>query len=93
MSLLCNGLSDLSSMEFCQMCTRLFDRSDVQTMKFDDFIQCCVMLRALTESFKKKDTNRSGIISVSYEQVKWFMSGSIPNLHSTRICCLLLRKG
>ena len=38
-------------------------------MKFDDFIQCCVMLRSLTESFKKLDTNRNGVIQINYEQV------------------------
>ena len=38
-------------------------------MKFDDFIQCCVMLRSLTESFKRLDTNKDGVIDVSYEQV------------------------
>lgn len=38
-------------------------------MKFDDFIQCCVMLRGLTESFQAVDTDRDGMIDVSYEQV------------------------
>ena len=56
-------------MEFCSLCTRVFDRSDKQTMKFDDFIQCCVMLRSLTESFKRSDTNRTGVVTISYEQV------------------------
>ena len=68
------GLSTLicttyRSMEFCNLCTRVFDRSDKNTMKFDDFIQCCVMLRSLTEGFKRVDTNRSGIVTISYEQV------------------------
>ena len=57
------------SMQFCTLCTRVFDRSDKRTMKFDDFIQCCVMLRSLTESFKRSDTNRTGVITISYEQV------------------------
>ena len=57
------------SMDFCNLCTRVFDRQDKNTMKFDDFIQCCVMLRSLTESFKRLDTNRSGIISINYETV------------------------
>lgn len=38
-------------------------------MKFDDFIQCCVMLRSLTEGFKKLDTNRTGTVTINYEQV------------------------
>ena len=56
-------------MDFCNLCTRVFDRGDRRTMKFDDFIQCCVMLRSLTEGFKKLDTNRNGIIQINYEQV------------------------
>ena len=58
------------SPNFCQLCTRVFDRGDHNTMKFDDFIQCCVMLRSLTESFKRLDTDQDGVIDVSYEQVK-----------------------
>ena len=56
-------------MQFCSLCTRVFDRGDTRTMKFDDFIQCCVMLRSLTEGFKKLDTNRSGVVTINYEQV------------------------
>ncbi len=59
-------------MDFCTLCTRMFDRSDMRTMKFDDFIQCCVMLKSLTESFKKQDTNRSGVININYEQVNLY---------------------
>lgn len=58
-----------SSMDFCNLCTRVFDRSDRRTMKFDDFIQCCVMLRSLTEGFKKLDTDRNGVVRINYEQV------------------------
>ena len=56
-------------MEFCNLCTRVFDRNDRRTMKFDDFIQCCVMLRSLTEGFKKLDTDMDGIVQINYEQV------------------------
>ena len=68
-------------MDFCKMCTRVFDRKDMNTMKFDDFIQCCVMLKSLTESFKKMDTNRSGVITINYETV----------LYSRTTIILLLR--
>lgn len=40
-------------------------------MKFDDFIQCCIMLRSLTDAFKKKDENRSGTITICYEEVMY----------------------
>ncbi len=62
-------ISPCSSMTFCNVCTQVFDRSNKRSMKFDDFIQCCVMLRSLTESFKKLDTNRNGMIQINYEQV------------------------
>ena len=55
------------SMEFCRLCTRVFDRSDKHSMNFDSFIQCCVLLRSLTDSFKRRDTNMNGQIDVSYE--------------------------
>ena len=48
----------------------MFDRADRNNMKFDDFIQCCVMLRSLTESFKRLDTDQDGVVDVSYEQVR-----------------------
>ena len=60
----------LRSRDFCQLCTRVFDRKDVNSMKFDDFIQCCVMLRSLTETFQRVDTDRDGVINISYEQVR-----------------------
>jgi len=56
------------SMNFCQMCVRMFDKRNVHSMNFDDFIQCCVMLKSLTESFKQKDTNQNGNIRIHYEE-------------------------
>lgn len=63
-------LNPYRSRDFCQLCTRVFDRKDANSMKFDDFIQCCVMLRSLTEAFQRVDTDRDGVIDVSYEQVR-----------------------
>ena len=65
-------------MDFCRLCTRVFDRKDMNTMKFDDFIQCCVMLKSLTESFKRLDTNRSGVVTINYETV-----------HSSEFLCIM----
>ncbi|XP_033121527.1 sorcin-like isoform X1 [Anneissia japonica] len=56
------------SMNFCHLIMRKFDRTEVNSIKFDDFIQCCVMLHSLTESFKRKDANRSGNIRIHYEE-------------------------
>ena len=57
------------SPQFSQLCVRVFDRNNVRTMKFDDFIQCCVMLKTLTDAFRKHDSNQSGVININYEQV------------------------
>ncbi|XP_077979531.1 sorcin-like isoform X2 [Glandiceps talaboti] len=56
------------SMDFCRLVVARFDRKSMNTINFDDFIQCCVMLRSLTEAFKVKDSQRSGWITVTYEQ-------------------------
>ncbi|XP_038064277.1 sorcin-like [Patiria miniata] len=52
---------------FCSVLVQKFDRSDMRTMKLDDFIQCCVMIRSLTEAFKKKDAAARGIVRICYE--------------------------
>ena len=38
-----------------------------RSMKLDSFIQCCVMLRLLTDAFRQRDTNQNGVINVGYE--------------------------
>ncbi|XP_041473423.1 sorcin-like isoform X1 [Lytechinus variegatus] len=55
------------SMQFCNLIVTRFDRTHAGTIKFDDFIQVCVMLKSLTEAFKKRDSNMNGVINVSYE--------------------------
>ncbi|XP_002733343.1 programmed cell death protein 6-like [Saccoglossus kowalevskii] len=56
------------SMDFCRLIVTKFDRASSSTINFDDFIQCCVMLKSLTEAFRVKDTQQSGWITVTYEQ-------------------------
>lgn len=34
---------------------------------FDRFVRCCVVIKQLTESFQRLDTNRSGWIQINYE--------------------------
>ena len=38
---------------FCCIC--VLEWQDKNSMKFDDFIQCCVMLKSLTDQFKRID--------------------------------------
>ncbi|XP_028392361.1 programmed cell death protein 6-like isoform X2 [Dendronephthya gigantea] len=47
---------------------RKFDRSGSGDIRFDDFIQCCVVLKTLTNAFKYHDRNLNGWITVTYEQ-------------------------
>lgn len=53
---------------FYTILLRKFDRQNRGTIAFDDFIQCCVVLQTLTNSFRQHDKNQSGWINVSYEQ-------------------------
>ncbi|KAJ8041476.1 Programmed cell death protein 6 [Holothuria leucospilota] len=53
---------------FYDILIRKFDRSGRGVIAFDDFIQCCVVIQTLTNSFKSMDTNRNGWITIGYEQ-------------------------
>lgn len=53
---------------FYEMLIRKFDRSATGAIRFDDFIQCCVVIQTLTSSFQHFDTNRNGWITINYEQ-------------------------
>nr|ADM26624.1 apoptosis-linked protein 2 [Polypedilum vanderplanki] len=50
------------------MLVRKYDRFGRGTILFDDFIQCCVTLYTLTNSFRQYDTNQQGVITIHYEQ-------------------------
>ena len=76
---LCTAYKEMGfrvSMSFCQLVVIRFDRLAKKSLKFDDFIQSCVMLRSLTDAFRTRDTNINGIIQVSYED---FMTMAISN--------------
>lgn len=57
-------------MNFCYEVVRKFDRTSVNTIDFDDFIQVCVMLKTLTDQFRQKDKNQTGHIQLHYEEVQ-----------------------
>lgn len=44
-----------------------FDKRGQNSILFDDFIQCCVVLQVLTNSFKGRDHNLNGWITIGYE--------------------------
>ena len=56
---------------FCSTVIRGFDRQNRGTINFDDFIQSCVMLKSLTDSFRQQDTQQLGIVNISYENVSY----------------------
>jgi len=47
---------------------RKFDRTKNQAVRFDDFIQCCLVLHGMTETFRSEDTDMDGVITISYEK-------------------------
>jgi len=51
-----------------QLFMKKFDRLGRGTIAFDDFIQLCITLQTLTDSFKRYDTNQNGWINLHYEQ-------------------------
>ncbi|EDO42846.1 predicted protein, partial [Nematostella vectensis] len=55
------------SPQFISLVLIKFDRAARSSLKFDDFIQCCVMIRMLTDAFRARDTNMNGVIQINYE--------------------------
>lgn len=37
-------------------------------VSFDRFVRCCVVVKTLSESFQRMDTDRDGWIQINYEQ-------------------------
>ena len=66
----------------------MFDRNNVRTMKFDDFIQCSVMLKTLTDAFRKHDTSQTGVININYEQVRSISLTSTMSRYIVSFCTL-----
>ncbi|KAK3610676.1 hypothetical protein CHS0354_028061 [Potamilus streckersoni] len=56
------------SPQFCDLIVRVFDRRGGRNIKFDDFIQACVMLKTLTDKFRVKDVQQNGMIRITYEE-------------------------
>ncbi|XP_077338072.1 peflin [Lithobates pipiens] len=50
-----------------QVMTRYAPRSANMTLQLDGFIQVCTRLQSMTESFREKDTARSGNVRLSYD--------------------------
>jgi Ca2+-binding EF-hand superfamily protein len=53
---------------FYNLLMQKFDRTHTGRMFFDDFVQVCVVLQTLTASFRDKDTDRDGVVTIKYEE-------------------------
>jgi len=54
--------------EFAQMVVYRYDPLAKQRLTLDNFIQACVLLKTVTETFKQKDSRQQGNIQLSYEE-------------------------
>ncbi|XP_075240174.1 programmed cell death protein 6-like [Convolutriloba macropyga] len=50
------------------ICSRFANQKRNNEITFDNFIRICVVLNNVTKNFQSLDTNRSGVIQISYEQ-------------------------
>ncbi len=48
-------------------------------MSFDLFVQSCIILKRMTDVFKRYDDDRDGFITLSFEE---FLTGKFPPLFS-----------
>ncbi|KAF6027632.1 PEF1 [Bugula neritina] len=67
---LCNAFNELGyrvSMQFSQLVCTKYDTQGRRALTLDSFIQACVLLKMLTDSFRQRDTSMTGTVQMSYE--------------------------
>ncbi|KAJ3359728.1 Programmed cell death protein 6 [Allomyces javanicus] len=52
--------------ELVDVLVKKYDRYGQGSITFDSFIQCCVTIRALTDSFRRFDSDNDGWITLNY---------------------------
>ena len=57
---------------FVTMLYRTYDKGGAGRMSFDLFVQSCIVLKRMTDVFKKYDEDRDGYITLSFEE---FLTG------------------
>ena len=60
------------SPSFVKMLYTIYDKGGAGKMSFDLFVQSCIMLKRMTDVFKKYDDDRDGYITLSFEE---FLTG------------------
>lgn len=63
-----NQLGYRLSPQFAQLVVTRYDPQAKQRLTLDNFIQACVLLKSVTDTFRQKDKNMSGVIQISYEE-------------------------
>ena len=56
------------SPQFAQLVVSRYDPQAKRRLTLDNFIQACVLLKSVTDTFRQKDKNMSGVIEISYEE-------------------------
>ena len=76
------------SSTFVELLFKTYDKSGGNRMSFDLFVQSCIILKRMTDVFKKYDDDRDGYITLSFEEFltgKFFIfSSSLSDLHVNR---------
>ena len=60
------------SSNFVQLLYTTYDKSGEGQMSFDLFVQSCIILKRMTDVFKRYDEDRDGYITLSFEE---FLTG------------------
>jgi len=63
-----NQLGYRLSPQFAQLVVTRYDPQAKQRLTLDNFIQACVLLKSVTDTFRQKDKNMAGVIQISYEE-------------------------
>ncbi|MCJ1348439.1 hypothetical protein MMC31_006671 [Peltigera leucophlebia] len=53
---------------FVTLLFRTYDKSGGNNMSFDLFVQSCIILKRMTDVFKRYDDDRDGYITLSFEE-------------------------
>lgn len=62
------------SSSFVNLLYTTYDKSGEGKMSFDLFVQSCIILKRMTDVFKKYDDDRDGYITLSFEE---FLTGEV----------------
>ena len=52
---------------FASIVVTRYDSHARSQLSFDNFIQACVLLKSVTDTFRAKDTQMRGVVQLSYE--------------------------